>query len=94
MKPTKAVPFVLALVAGFSVGWLVAGRHIERHRAALFSRSRLSRTAALSYLAGQVRVETVRLLEDYAGWEPSALLRQRARGIVRRMKTELEAVPG
>lgn len=93
MKPTKAVSFALALVAGFSVGWFVAGRHVERHRAALFSPSRLKRMAALSHLAGQVRVETVRLLEDYAAWEPSALLRKRAREIVRRMKTELEAVP-
>lgn len=93
MRTTKAVSFTLALVAGFSVGWLVASRHVERHRAALFSPSRLKRLAALSHLAGQARVDTVRLLEDYAAWEPSALLRKRAREIVRRMKIELETAP-
>jgi hypothetical protein len=45
--------------------------------------------AALSYLAGQVRVETVRLLADYIAWEPSAPLRQRAIRVKRRIEHEL-----
>lgn len=93
MRPTRAVWFSVAAAAGFAAGWLLAGRYVERHRAALFRGNRMQRLAALSFLAGQVRVETVRLLEDYLAWEPSAMLKARGRDILRRMKAELEAAP-
>jgi len=89
VKTTKAVAFSLAAVAGFAAGWYLAGRHLTHHREDLFSPNRLRRMAALGYLAGQVRVETVRLLADYIAWEPLAGLRKRAERVRRRMELEL-----
>ncbi|MBL8985091.1 MAG: hypothetical protein SFV24_12975 [Gemmatimonadales bacterium] len=91
MKATKAVAFSAALVTGFAVGWFLAGRHVERHKEDLFSSNRFRRLAALSYLAGQTRVETLRLLADYIAWEPTAALRKRAVRLRRRMELELAA---
>jgi len=93
VKATKAAAFSAALCAGVALGWFLAGRHLERHKADLFSPNRFRRLAALSYLAGQVRVETVRLLADYVAWEPSAPLRRRAERMRRRIEAEL-AVTG
>ncbi|MGE0442613.1 MAG: hypothetical protein AB7L66_17005 [Gemmatimonadales bacterium] len=89
MRATRAVAFAAALAAGLGLGWYLAGRHLERHRADLFSANRFRRLAALSYLAGQVRVETVRLLADYIAWEPAAPLRRRALRVKRRIELEL-----
>jgi hypothetical protein len=89
VKTTKAVAFSFGLVAGAVAGWYFAGRHLERHKEALFSPNRFKRLVALSYLAGQVRVETLRLLGDYIAWEPSAALRRRAVRVRRRMEREL-----
>lgn len=94
MKTTRAVAFAAAAAAGLVMGWLLAGRHLERHKADLFSPNRFRRLVALSYLAGQVRVETVRLLADYVAWEPSAPLRRRAQRVRRRIELELAAVGG
>jgi hypothetical protein len=90
VRTTRALSFSVAALVGFAVGWRLAGRHLERHKADLFATSRLRRTAALSYLAGQDRPETVQLLRDYISWEPSAPLRRRARRLLRRMRRNLE----
>jgi hypothetical protein len=76
----------MAVAIGLFAGWYLAGRHVERHKANLFSASRYRRLAALTYLAGEERVETVRLLRDYLAWEPTAALRRRAERMVRRME--------
>jgi hypothetical protein len=89
VRTTKAVAFTVAAVAGLAAGWYLAGRLLEHHKEDLFSRNRLRRMAALGYLAGQVRVETVRLLGDYIAWEPLAGLRRRAERIRRRIELEL-----
>lgn len=89
MKTSRPLAFSAASVLGFALGWWLAGRHLERHKADLFSANRFRRLAALSYLAGQERVETVRLLRDYIAWEPSAALRTRATRVVARLETRL-----
>jgi len=89
MRTTKAVAFSASLVAGLAVGWFLAGRHLGRHKEDLFSPNRFKRMMALSYLAGQVRVDTVRLLGDYLVWEPSPSLRKRARRVRQRIEHEL-----
>ena len=89
MKATRAVAFSLACGAGFALGWYLAGRHLEEHKEALFSPNRFKRLAALSYVAGQDSVETVRLLRDYVAWEPSAALRRRAERVLQRMTATL-----
>lgn len=91
MKATRAAAFVAAVGVGAALGWYLAGRHLERHKADLFSPNKFRRLAALSYLAGQVRIETLRLLADYVAWEPSAPLRRRAERMRRRIETELAA---
>lgn len=89
MKATRTIAFSLAATAGFALGWYLAGRHLERHKADLFSADRFRRLVALSYLAGQERVETLHLLRDYIAWEPTAALRKRAERMVRRMEAQL-----
>lgn len=89
MKTTRTLAFSLAAATGLAIGWYLAGRHLERHKADLFSASRIKRLAALSYLAGQERVETVRLLRDYINWETSSVLRQRAVRVVARLEAQL-----
>jgi hypothetical protein len=89
VRTGKAVVFSLAALVGLAAGWHLAARHVERHKAALFSPNRFRRLAALSYLAGQESVETIRLLKDYHAWEPSVMLRRRAARMIRRMETTL-----
>ncbi len=89
MKATRTLAFSVSAVAGLIAGWHLASRHVERHQANLFSANRYRRLAALSYLAGQERVETVHLLRDYLAWEPTAALRRRAERMVRRMEAQL-----
>lgn len=86
MRATRVLVFSLAAVAGFAMGWRLAGRHLERHKADLFATSRLRRRAALSYLAGRDGPETIHLLRDYIAWEPSSPLRRRAQRMMRRMR--------
>jgi len=89
VRTTKAVLVTLAVAAGLAIGWGLAGRHLERHKAALFSQSRIRRRAALGYLAGQESAETVRLLRDFIAWERNPSLRRRAQRLVRRMELHL-----
>ncbi len=89
MKATRTIAFSVAAATGFVAGWYLAGWHVERCKADLFSASRYRRLAALSYLAGQERVETLHLLRDYLAWEPMAALRRRATRMVRRLEEHL-----
>lgn len=86
MRPGKALIFSLAALAGLAAGWMLAGRHLERHKADLFSSNRLRRMAALSYLAGQDGPEVFQALSDYLAWEPSSTLRNRAARLLKRME--------
>lgn len=77
------------LLAGLVAGWLLAQRRFASHRRDLFSPSPLKRLGALGFLAGQVGVDRVRVLQDYLEWETHPVLRRRARAIARRLETEL-----
>ncbi len=81
--------FVGGILAGATVGWLLAQHRLTYHRRDLFSPRPLRRLAALGFLAGQNEVETVRLLRDYLAWERQPMLRRRAEAIVRRMEATL-----
>ena len=85
MRTTRTVAFSMGALAGFAIGWGLAGRHREQNRAALFHPSRWRRLAALSHLAGQENPATIQLLRDYVAWEPATPLRWRAERMVRRM---------
>ena len=89
MRATRSLAFIVAALSGTALGWYVAGRHLERHKADLFSANRFRRLAALSYLAGEDGVATLQLLRDYIAWEPTAPLRQRASRMLRRMEAQL-----
>lgn len=86
MNATRALVFSMAAAVGLVIGWRLAGRHLERHKTDLFAPSRVRRSAALSYLAGQGGAEAVHLLRDYIAWEPSRPLRRRAQRMMRRMR--------
>ena len=81
--------FAAALVGGTVAGFLLWSRVIRLSRRNLFSRNPLERAAALSYLGARPSVETARLLSDYVRWEPSPLLRRRARSLLGRLERDL-----
>jgi hypothetical protein len=85
----RAAVFAGGAIAGLAAGWLLAQYRFTRHRQDLFSDQPLRRLGALGFLAGQQRVETVRLLRDYLSWETQPVLRRRAQAIVRRMEAAL-----
>ena len=84
---TKALLFGIGV--GAAVGVLLAQRSMGRHRQDLFSSRPLRRLSALGWLSGHPSVEAVRLLRDYAAWEPSPVLKKRAAAMIRRMEASL-----
>jgi hypothetical protein len=86
---SRSVWFAGGAAVGLAAGWLLAQYRFARHRADLFSAQPLQRLAALGFLAGQLGVDTVRVLRDYLAWETHPVLRRRADSIVRRMEAAL-----
>jgi hypothetical protein len=76
-------------LAGLVVGWRVAQRRLDRHRADLFSPELRRRADALAYLAGERSVEAARVLRDYLVWEADPGLRRRAGALLRRLEVSL-----
>lgn len=89
MRSSRPMVFAGAALLGLAAGWLVAQGRQAHHRADLFSARPVRRFAALGFLAGQPRVETLRLLRDYLAWETVPMLRRRAGAIVRRLEARL-----
>lgn len=89
MRPVRGLAFAVSAVVGGTLGWVLAQRYLDRHRAALFSERRRRRHAALGYLAGRPAPDTLRLLRDYLSWERHPVLRRRARRIVRQLEGSL-----
>lgn len=81
---------ILTAGAAVALGALVVRDQMARHQRDLFSPRVLRRFAALGYLSGlAASVEGVQLLRDFLAWEPSHLLRKRARLILERMERQL-----
>jgi hypothetical protein len=80
---------VVGALAGIVVGWRVAQRRLDRHRADLFSPVARRRADALAYLAGERSIEAARLLRDYLVWEAEPGLRRRAGVLLRRLEVSL-----
>ena len=89
MRRSRAMLFLGAAAVGVAAGWLLAGRHITRHRTSLFSAKPLQRLSALAALAAEPSIANARLLRDYLAWEPRPLLRRRATALLRSMETAL-----
>jgi hypothetical protein len=89
MRRSRTMLFLGAAVVGVAAGWMLAGRHIRKHRTALFSPRPLQRLSALAALAAEPSIANVRLLRDYLAWEPRALLRRRAKALLVRMESAL-----
>ncbi len=89
MRRSRAMMFVGAAAVGVAAGWFLAGRHIKKHRSALFSPRPLRRLSALAALAAEPTITNVRLLQDYLAWEPRPILRRRARALLLRMEASL-----
>ncbi|HWA40677.1 MAG TPA: hypothetical protein VG712_03640 [Gemmatimonadales bacterium] len=89
MRRSRTMLFLGAAAVGVAAGWMLAGRHIRRHRTALFSPRPLQRLSALAGLAAEPSVANVRLLQDYLAWETRPLLRRRASALLRRMEATL-----
>ncbi|MBW8772474.1 MAG: hypothetical protein JF590_04170 [Gemmatimonadetes bacterium] len=89
MRRSRVMLFLGAAAVGVAAGWMIAGRHIRKHRTALFSPRPLQRLSALAALAAEPSIANVRLLRDYLAWEPRALLRRRAKALLTRMETAL-----
>ena len=89
MRSVRVLAFSVSAIAGGALGWVLAQRYLDRHRAALFSHQRRRRHAALGYLAGRPAPDTLRLLRDYLSWERHPVLRRRARRIVAHLEGAL-----
>lgn len=76
-------------LAGLVVGWQVAQRRLDRHRADLFSPELRRRADALAYLAGERSEDAARVLRDYLVWEADPGLRRRAGVLLRRLEVSL-----
>jgi hypothetical protein len=88
VRTTGVILLTIGAVA--AIGALIVRGQVSRHRRNLFSSRALQRFAALGYLAGlAASVEVVQLLRDFVAWEPSGLLRRRARQILGRMEQQL-----
>ena len=75
--------------AGLVVGWEVAQRRMDRHRAELYSPVARRRADALAYLAGDGSAEAARMLREYLVWETEPGLRRRAGALLRRLEVSL-----
>ena len=83
-----AVTVLAAAVAG-ALAALFVRDQMTRHRRDLFSPHALRRLAALGHMSRQdATVDNITLLRDFIAWEPRAILRKRARAVVRRMEEE------
>ena len=89
MRRSRTMLFLGAAAIGVAAGWVLAGRHIQRHRTALFSPRPLRRLSALAGLAAEPSIANVRLLRDYLAWEPRPMLRRRATALLRGMESTL-----
>lgn len=89
MRRSRGMLFFGAAAVGMATGWVLAGRHIRKHRTALFSPRPLRRLSAQAALATEPSIANVRLLRDYLAWEPRSLLRRRAHGLLTRMEAAL-----
>jgi hypothetical protein len=89
MARSRTMLFLGAAAVGVAAGWMLAGRHIRKHRTALFSPRPLQRLSALAALATEPSIPNVRLLRDYLAWEPRSLLRRRAQALLARMESAL-----
>jgi hypothetical protein len=89
MRRSRVLLFLGAAAVGAAAGWMIAGRHIRKHRSALFSPRPLQRLSALAGLAADPSIANVRLLQDYLAWEPRPILRRRARALLTRMENSL-----
>ena len=89
MARSRTMLFLGAAALGVAAGWVLAGRHIAKHRTALFSPRPLQRLSALAGMAAEPSITNVRLLRDYLAWEPRPMLRRRAVALLRRMEATL-----
>lgn len=86
------VALLVAAAAGAALA-LAVREGMSRHQRDLFSQSWLRRLAALGFMAREEpSVNNITLLRDFVAWEPTRLLRERARAIVQRMEDHVQRV--
>ncbi len=86
---TRSLLLAGGALVGLMVGWQVAQRRLDRHRADLFSADPDRRADALAYMAGARSAEAARVLRDYLVWEVDPGLRRRAGALLRRLELSL-----
>ena len=82
----------VGFLGGLAAGLLLTSQQLHRHRRNLFSPRAYERLAALASLRGQPTIETLRLLRDYAQWEPRPLLRRRGVRLLRQLERHLDTI--
>ena len=85
----RGVLLVSGALAGLVVGWQLAQRRLDRHRADLFSPEVRRRADALAFMAGERSAEAARVLREYVVWETEPGLRRRAGALLRRLEVSL-----
>lgn len=82
---------LLAVAAMGAVAALVVRNQLDRHQRDLFSPRPLRRLACLGHMSrAEASVDNITLLRDFVAWEPRALLRGRAMGILERMENQAQ----
>ena len=79
----------LAAAAAGALALIVVRDQMTRHQRDLFSPLAFRRLAALGHMSREAAsVDNITLLRDFIAWEPSKLLRNRARTIYERMERD------
>ena len=85
---------ILAVAAAGAVAAFVVRDQLDRHQRDLFHPRPLRRLACLGHMArADASVDNITLLRDFVAWEPRALLRNRAKAILRRMEDQAQGAP-
>ena len=85
----RGVLLVSGALAGLVVGWQLAQRRLDRHRADLFSPEARRRADALAYLAGERSPEAARVVRELLVWVTGPGLRRSAGALLRRLEVSL-----
>ena len=81
----------VGFLGGLAAGVILASQQLHRHRRGLFSPRPYERLLALAVVgAAPPAIETLRLLQDYVGWESRPLLRKRGLALLRRIEQAMD----
>ncbi len=86
---SRGLWFTLGLIGGAAAGYAWWTREQRMQQGALYHPRPMRRLAALGWLSGRPTAQSVMMLREYVGWESNAVLRRRARRLLKRFENAL-----